>query len=1504
MCRRLIFLISVVLVLGLASSALAALPPGWAAQEIANPVMTTPGTANEAGGVFTLTASGDDIWGTNDELEYAFMPLRGDGEISARVFSITGGTNEWRKAGVMIRETLADTSKHVDILTAHPDYTHGNHWDHVLTFQFRSAAGGASLSSAAVPSGYAGLPYWVKLVRRGNFFTAYRSPDGVTWTRYSGMAVDMGKDVYIGLAVTAHNRAEVTTATFDNVSVLRPQQGMAIGPDPADGGTVEADSVSLTWSPGPYAVSHDVYFSDSFDDVNTADSSDPMGSDKVYKARQTELKYPPGDWDVISLTRGETYYWRIDEVNGVDISRGEIWSFTVAANLNWNPNPWDGAKFVPVTTDLSWSKGALALVGHIVYLSTDFSAVDSVAPGTTSNPEYLAPTPPETVTSLTRTIPGDLLIGTTYYWRADAVESSSPLTVHKGEVWSFTTQSARAGSILREWWLGPNGGGIVNLLNYARYPDHPNGAALMSLFEGPTTWGDYYGSRYQGWLLVPTTGDYTFWSASDDNSQLFLSTDENPANAVMISQTTASAGARIWYDPDVTPSAPIHLEGGEMYYISALHKEGSGGDSIAVGWIGPGISSVTVIPGSNLVPYMPKAISPSPADGAKDLPLTGTMLSWAAGFDIATFSDYAAQRVYFGTDAAAVANAGTGSPEYKGAPTGTNTYGPVSLDYYKQYFWRIDGVTAGGQAVKGTVWSFTAVYDASKIVDPNLVGWWKLDGNADDSSGYGNHGIENGGPLYVDAVDGLGIDFDGSNDYINCGNAPVLNMNTNITVACWVRSPLGPNWSPFVSKRGEDGMGWKLRRHTGYNEACFTLRGTSGADDLRGGININDAEWHHVAGTYDGAQRNLYVDGQLDAAGSLAETGAIVATTGDDVIIGAFSRAGQSPSVQTLTNATIDDARIYNRALTQAEIASVMRINLAWAWKPSPKNGATGVSLDTELGWTPGDYAPGANGHYVWFGADDPANMVRSGPQTPSNYSPSALDLDTKYYWAIDEVNAAAPGGVDAGRTWSFTTSNNLLVDDMEDYYPQPSDLKIYQVWVDGAGDCLSIPGNNSGALTDIATVAAIHGGLQAMKLLYDNDGTVNNPCDGGNPTTRLTYSKTEALVAQLASDIGSDWTVGGAKSLSLWFYGDVFNTIEPMWVQLTDASDNKAKVLYGTYADEDVNDMNDATWHEWLIGLEDFTGVNVSNVKSIAIGVGNESGPAGGSGTLYFDDIRLYAPQCILARREADFAPFDYVGDCRVDYRELERMADQWLVGKEAEVAWTPSSTWDHNDIGSTATAGDFIDNGDGSYSVTGSGADIWGTADAFHYVYKPLVGDGQMTVNVVGMTGTSTNVWQKAGVMIRESLAPGSRNVMMLMSKGPGGASTFEGGDAFQWRPVADQASSSSHVVTDNIAVLMPNCVRLARTGNMFSGFVYVNGQWVQEGQTVTIAMPETVYIGLAVTSHDNAAGIYTTATFNSVCDSSFGGLPPELTGDDLVNFVDYAALMDRFLDEDFFP
>jgi hypothetical protein len=473
----------------------------------------------------------------------------------------------------------------------------------------------------------------------------------------------------------------------------------------------------------------------------------------------------------------------------------------------------------------------------------------------------------------------------------------------------------------------------------------------------------------------------------------------------------------------------------------------------------------------------------------------------------------------------------------------------------------------------------------------------------------------------------------------------------------------------------------------------------------------------------------------------------------------------------------------------------------------------------------------------------------------------------------------------------------------METYTPyNVPDNNIFEVWWDGVGNCID-PGNGTGSMVEVR-LSDPRRGAKSMNYHYDNDGMVPNPCNSNIEEPRAKYSKAKANLADLPSGIGSDWTVAGVKALVLQFYGTTGNAIESMWVELIDGAGGNETVTYGDYADENPADINEASWHEWNIDLQDFAdgGVNLSAVKSIAIGFGDPAATQpGGSGTVYFDDVGLYPARCVLSRRSADFTKVDYVNDCRVDYKELDRMSEQWLTGKEPEVAFAPFGAWSHADIGSTATPGNFVDNGNGSYDVTGSGADIWGTADAFHYVHRPLTGDGQITVNVVSIGGTSTNEWQKAGVMIREGLTPGSRNVMMLMSAG-GASANFGGGDAFQWRPVADAASSSSHVVCDNIEVLPPNCVRLVRAGNTFRGFVYVSGQWIQEGPTVTIDMPETVYIGLAVTSHDNATGIYTTARFNSVCDSSLGG--PDLTADDLINFKDYTTLLSRWLDEGLYP
>ena len=150
------------------------------------------------------------------------------------------------------------------------------------------------------------------------------------------------------------------------------------------------------------------------------------------------------------------------------------------------------------------------------------------------------------------------------------------------------------GKVLREWWTGIDGSSVSNLTSNVNYPDNPSGREMITSLEGPSNWGEYYGTRIRGYLHPPTTGSYTFWIASDDNSQLWLSTSGNPANTMMIASVPGYTNSRQWDKYSQQQSSAITLTAGQKYYIEVLHKEGYGGDNVAVAWSGPGISQAVI----------------------------------------------------------------------------------------------------------------------------------------------------------------------------------------------------------------------------------------------------------------------------------------------------------------------------------------------------------------------------------------------------------------------------------------------------------------------------------------------------------------------------------------------------------------------------------------------------------------------------------------------------------------------------------------------------------------------------------------------------------------------------------------------------------------------------------------------------------------------------------------------------------------------------------------------
>ncbi len=275
---------------------------------------------------------------------------------------------------------------------------------------------------------------------------------------------------------------------------------------------------------------------------------------------------------------------------------------------------------------------------------------------------------------------------------------------------------------------------------------------------------------------------------------------------------------------------------------------------------------------------------------------------------------------------------------------------------------------------------------------------------------------------------------------------------------------------------------------------------------------------------------------------------------------------------------------------------------------PNPANGAVDVKQTQIITWSPSVFAAS---HELYFGTDKDAvkNADTGAPEYKGtrdlgaeSYDPGMLEWDSTYYWRIDEVNNTNPDSPWTGILWSFTTANFLIVDDFESYNDldpaDPDSNRIFNAWIDGYDD----PTNGSLVGYDtppFAEQTIVHSGNQSLPLYYDNSVGYSEA------TLTLTYPR--------------DWTENGVNMLTIWFRGSSANAAETLYVAL-----NGNAIV--------TNDNPDAaqvdSWTEWNIDLQAFAdqGMNLTNVNTISLGLGDKNNPqAGGSGTMYFDDIRLY---------------------------------------------------------------------------------------------------------------------------------------------------------------------------------------------------------------------------------------------------------------------------------------
>ncbi|HEY9488667.1 MAG TPA: PA14 domain-containing protein [Chryseosolibacter sp.] len=158
---------------------------------------------------------------------------------------------------------------------------------------------------------------------------------------------------------------------------------------------------------------------------------------------------------------------------------------------------------------------------------------------------------------------------------------------------------AGTGKIKREVWDNVTGYFISNI----PFSRQPSSTSELTIFESPVNIGDNYGARVRGYICAPLSGNYTFWISSDDRSELWLSTSEDPADKRKIASVTGWTRSREWTKYASQRSTAITLQGGQKYYIEALHKEASGADNLAVGWQLPDGKQESPIPGKRISPY-------------------------------------------------------------------------------------------------------------------------------------------------------------------------------------------------------------------------------------------------------------------------------------------------------------------------------------------------------------------------------------------------------------------------------------------------------------------------------------------------------------------------------------------------------------------------------------------------------------------------------------------------------------------------------------------------------------------------------------------------------------------------------------------------------------------------------------------------------------------------------------------------------------------------------------
>ncbi len=718
--------------------------------------------------------------------------------------------------------------------------------------------------------------------------------------------------------------------------------GVAFNPAPPDQGLGTDVNAILQWTPGTYAVSHNVYFGTSFNDVNA--STTPLYTTDVNN-------YDPG-----TLYLETTYYWRIDEYDGFTTHKGNVWSFTTRSSgfdphlVGWwkldeteGTAAYDSSGYYNDGTFYSsplWTTGqidgALAFDGVDDYINCGNDTILNITGSISISAWVKFNSLPYNQTILIKNhIRPNYAFQTGSGANCDELEfylaDSSMLSCyttssanmvpgtwyHVAMTLTFGTGSSMKCYLNGGLLIGSWGGTYADLRPYistdpVRIGGKPYGRTINGTIDDVRIYNRILtadqikeicheglaGKAFNPFpsysaINVDTNVDFNWQLSSDMTShEIYLGTNFIDVNNGTIPLETT----------DVNTYDPGFLNYGTTYYWRVDEFDGLNtykGD----------VWNFTTMSG--------KASNPSPTNGATSVDSRPT-LSWTA-------APYATEHdVYIGTSFSEVESSLTPV-----ATTSAASYSPGTLNYATTYYWRIDEFD-GNVSIKGDVWSFTTWPQ----FDPNLnlISFWKFDetsGTTAYDSASSNNGNFVSTPVWTTGQINGGLAFDSVDDYLNCGSASNLNIGSNITISAWVKFNSLSGNQTILAKRGAstDTTATYAVRSAGSQFDFYFKSDSSYWNVYRATANMVTGTWYHISVTHtftQGSSIKCYINGNLCTGSWVSKPDTSNYPTQYNtrpLTIGSLTDAERM-------NGTIDEIRLYNRILSAADVKQLYKSGL------------------------------------------------------------------------------------------------------------------------------------------------------------------------------------------------------------------------------------------------------------------------------------------------------------------------------------------------------------------------------------------------------------------------------------------------------------------------------------------------------------------------------------------------------------------------------------------------